>query len=140
MKSISKIIADIENAEDLDQLSLQTSIINLMNETVQKLGGRKFWITDDTRAYNAICNVIWGIAPVRTSYEPQRAGEKSIDDADPGKKMRRGGTGDLINSLRTGRMSHGNRDDMPGTQIEDDLRQMLNDDPVPASRASEQLK
>lgn len=69
MKSISQVIGDIEDAEDFDALFLQTATINLMNAAVAKRGQRRVWITDDTRAYNAIYEIIMGISPMRTQYQ-----------------------------------------------------------------------
>lgn len=69
MRSISQVIGDIEDAEDFDALFLQTATINLMNAAVAKRGQRRVWITDDTRAYNAVHEIIMGISPMRTQYQ-----------------------------------------------------------------------
>lgn len=68
MKSMSQIIQDIESMEDMDTLFLQTATINLMNAAVAKHGDRRIWITDDTRAYNAVMEIIMNIQPMRAEY------------------------------------------------------------------------
>lgn len=70
---IRDVLDRAEEAEDIDKLWAFTAAINLVNATLQRIGGRSHWDIEDTRTLRRILKEVDKIGPLRTNYSGTEA-------------------------------------------------------------------